>query len=367
MFVITLLNIVVVFMAYLARFEKHRYLLAWAFVLISLVLGIRYGYGNDFFNYEYFFEYGIYGEGNGDIDPGWLLLNKLFKPFGFSTFVFFLTAIENLMLYDLIRRYVFPQYYWFALFIYLFNPMFMLIGLSMMRQFLVQVLGLYAVEKVYKKKWVHYILIVFLCVSIHKIGLLLIPLAFFPFIYRFTNNRKILLLFVGIVFLFMFFIARRMDDIINFFVEFFAKSGMKYGDSYLTDLNKDARLNPKLVLRYAIYIFILVRNYIHLSDSKPYKLFAVEVTLGLFFLPFATIYPMAVRVSWIYSFVIIISLPLLLQKERIPIFKYATLLVFSFLLLRDYENHFISDIWGKQYINFYTIFSEYAIYDIPLF
>ena len=31
MIVITLLNIVVVFMAYLARDDRHRYLLAWAF------------------------------------------------------------------------------------------------------------------------------------------------------------------------------------------------------------------------------------------------------------------------------------------------------------------------------------------------
>ena len=237
MLVVTTLNIVVVLMAYLARDEKHRYLLAWAFAILIMVLGIRYGYGNDFFNYEYFFNHGSYYKESEDPDPGWLLLNRLFKPFGFSTFVFFLTAIEHLMLYDLIRRYVSPNYYWLALFIYLFNPYFMLIGLSMMRQFLVQVLGFYAMELIYKRKWLQFLLIVIFSVSIHKVGLLLIPLAIIPFMSKRTYSRKMLLSFVGIGLFLIFFITIKMDDIINVLIELFEESDMKYGDSYLDDLN----------------------------------------------------------------------------------------------------------------------------------
>ena len=185
-------------MSYLARFEKHRYLLAWAFILLISVLGIRYGYGNDFFNYEYFFEHGSYTAESEDPDPGWLLLNRLFKPFGFSTFVFFLTAIEHLMLYDLIRRYVSPNYYWFALFIYLFNPFFMLIGLSMMRQFLVQILGIYAMEYIYKRKFIHFAVLILVCVSIHKVGLLLIPFALFPLTSKISFGKGTVLFFLVI-------------------------------------------------------------------------------------------------------------------------------------------------------------------------
>jgi len=367
MIVITVLNIIVVFMSYLARFEKHRYLLAWAFILLISVLGIRYGYGNDFFNYEYFFNHGSYYKESEDPDPGWLLLNKLFKPFGFSSFVFFLTAIEHLMLYDLIRRYVSPNYYWLALFIYLFNPYFMLIGLSMMRQFLVQVLGFYAMELIYKRKWLQFLLIVIFSVSIHKVGLLLIPLAIIPFMSKRTYSRKMLLSFVGIGLFLIFFITIKMDDIINVLIELFEESDMKYGDSYLDDLSEEYRINPKMILRYVLYILLLVRTIKYLPDSNSSKNFAVEVTFGVLFIPFGELVPMAIRASWIYSMVIIIALPLLLRKERNTAIRYVVLVLFCLLLVRDYEGHFISDIYGKYYMHFHTIFSEYATYDIRLY
>ena len=369
MIVITVLNIIVVFMSYLARFEKHRYLLAWAFILLISVLGIRYGYGNDFFNYEYFFNHGSYYKESEDPDPGWLLLNKLFKPFGFSSFVFFLTAIEHLMLYDLIRRYVSPNYYWLALFIYLFNPYFMLIGLSMMRQFLVQVLGFYAIEYVYKRKFIHFAVLILVCVSIHKIGLLLIPFALFPLASKISFGKGTILFFLVIGVFSFFFLFTRMDSIIESLVEIFAESDMKYGDSYLNAnvLREEQRLNPKMLLRYAIYILLLVRNYNYLSDSDAGRYFSIVVTFGTLFIPFAVISPMAMRASWVYSIVVFIALPLLLKEERKAVIKYGSIFFILFLLLREYEGHFISDIYGIYYMNFHTVFSDEAINDIIMY
>lgn len=370
MLVVTTLNIVVVLMAYLARDEKHRYLLAWAFAILIMVLGIRYGYGNDFFSYKYMFDHGYPEAGDAeDIEPGWFLLNKLFKPFGFSTFVFFLTAIEHLMLYDLIRRYVSPQYYWFAVFIYLFNPSFMLIGLSMMRQFLVQILGFYAIEYVYKRKFIHFAVLILVCVSIHKVGLLLIPFALFPLASKISFSKGTISFLLVIGFLILFFIISRMDTIIQSLVEIFAESDMKYGKSYLSksDLSEEQRLNPKILIRYALYILLLVRNFKNISAFNCNRFFAVMVTFGILFIPFATISPMAMRVSWIYSMAVIIALPMLLQKEQLPIIRIIVVLVFVLILFREFENHFISDIYGAYYVNYHTIFSDYAINNIRLY
>lgn len=368
MVVITLLNIVVVLMAYLSRDEKHRYLLLWAFLLLILVLGIRYGYGNDFFSYKYFFDHGSYEKESEDPDPGWGLLNKLFKPFGFSSMVFFLTVVEHLMLYDIIRRYIHPNYYWLALFIYLFNPYFMLIGLSMMRQFLVQILGFYAMEYAYKRKLLIFVLIVLICISIHKVGFLLVPLYLFSYVSKVSTKNMLLLAFLPTIIAIVLMYVK-MDLIIERLIELFGESGMKYGDSYLnsTVLSEEYRVNPKMVLRYVLYFVLLIRNYNFLPNSNASRLFAIEVTLGVLFIPFASISPMAIRVSWIYSMVVIIAMPFLIEHERSLKIRNAVMLVFSILLLRDYYNHFFSDIWGAQYLKFYTIFSEYAIYDIRLF
>ena len=366
MFVVTTLNIVVVIMAHFARFEKYRFLLAWAFVLLALVLGIRYGYGNDFFAYKYMFDHGYPEEGyTDDVEPGWFFLNKLFKPFGFSAFVFFLTCIEHLMLYDLIRRYVPSQYYWFAVFLYVFHPYYMLIGLSMMRQFLVQLLGFYAMEYAFKKKIIHFAVIVLFAISIHKVALLLLPLYLFPYTSKLFANKYAIVLFIIIVGI----IAVKIDVIIENLVLLFADAGMKYGDSYLSesDLSEGYRISPKLLLQNVLYAILLLKNYKLLDDSNPSKFFAVEVILGFLFIPFSTISPMAIRASWVYTMVIIISMPILLNKENNQMIKYGLTFLFCLFILRDYYKHFTSDIWGAQYVNFYTIFSEYGIYNIRLF
>ena len=134
-----------------------------------------------------------------------------------------------------------------------------------------------------------------------------------------------------------------------------------------SDLSEEQRLDPKMLLRYAIYILLLVRNYNYLSDSDAGRYFSIVVTFGTLFIPFAVISPMAMRASWVYSIVVFIALPLLLKEERKAVIKYGSIFFILFLLLREYEGHFISDIYGANYANYYTIFSYYAINDIRLF
>jgi hypothetical protein len=160
-----------------------------------------------------------------------------------------------------------------------------------------------------------------------------------------------------------------MDTIIQSLVEIFAESDMKYGKSYLSesDLSEEQRLNPKILIRYAIYILLLVRNYNYLSDSDAGRYFSIVVTFGILFIPFATISPMAMRVSWIYSMAVIIALPMLLQKEQLPIIRVIIVLGFVLILFREFENHFISEVYGKYYMNYHTIFSDYALNNIRLY
>jgi hypothetical protein len=363
MIFITTLNIVVILMAYLARFENHRYLLAWAFVLLALVLGIRYGYGNDFFAYKYMFDHGYPEDGfRDDVEPGWYILNKLFKPFGFSSFVFFLTAIEHVMLYDLIRRYVPPQYYWMAVFIYVFNPNYMLIGLSMMRQFLVQVIGLYAVGFAIKKQILPFIVIIMMGFFIHKVALLLLPLFFLPYI----KTAKWWLFLV--VFVALYVVIQNMSAIIETMFEGIQETGMKYADDYLNEeiINGNNTLDKKYIFHYFIFMFLFVSNVNKLESIE--KSYSWMVVIGVFFLPFALLFPMALRTSWIYTIAEIISLPLLFSKERIQIVKYGFIIMFVLITLWiDYRAIFLSDIYGPYFENYHTIFSDYAINDIRLY
>ena len=245
MLVVTALNIIVVSMAFFARIDKYRYLLGWAFVLLAIILGIRYGYGNDFFSYKYMFDHG-YPEGGfaDEVEPGWHILMRLFKPFGFSCLVFFLTAIEHIMLFDIIRRYVPPQYYWLAVCIYVFNPDYMLIGLSMMRQFLVQLIGLYAVGFAIKKKIIPFFAIVMMGFFIHKVALLFLPL----FLLSYIRTSK-WLIFVG-VFVAFYIVINNMLTIIETISQNIQATDMKYAQSYLNE--EILNTNKSLEIKYSI-------------------------------------------------------------------------------------------------------------------
>lgn len=354
MVIITALNIVVVIMAYLARIEKHRYLLAWAFMLMIMVLGIRYGYGNDYYSYEYFFNHGELDEGNSEnVELGWRLINNLFKPFGFPTLVFFLTAIEHLMLYDLVRRYIPANYYWFALFLYVFNPNYMLIGLSMMRQFPVQIIGLYALEKAIDKKYFQFIFLFLIAFSIHKVALLFFLLLLLPYI-----KTPKWWMFIGI-FVVLFLIVNNLMMIIEEIIILIQGTEMKYADTYLNDqvLGDESKLGLKHIIHYFVFMVVFIHCVKYVDERK--RAFAWMVILGVMILPFQMIFPMAMRTSWIYSFAEILGLPLLLSKEKIPILKYGLTCLFIFnVLFFEYRSFWWSDIYGAYYRNFTTILSE---------
>lgn len=350
MIVITVLNIIVVFMSYLARFEKHRYLLAWAFAILIMVLGIRYGYGNDFFSYKYMFDHGYPEAGDAeDIEPGWFLLNKLFKPFGFSTFVFFLTAIEHLMLYNLIRRHVPANYYWFAVFIYVFYSSYMLVGLSMMRQFLVQIIGLYVMEYAIRRKIIPFILLIIIAFTIHKVALLLLPLYLLPYL------KTIRWWMLMIILLVLFFVLNRMEFLIDQLIMLIQGANMKYADSYLSDdiLGGSHTWEKKVLLPFVIYFIFFVRNMKFLNKAE--MSFSWMVVLGLFIVPFQHMFPMAFRAVWIYSFAEILMLPLLISKERIPLLRYSLLFLYMASIILQYISFFRSETFGQHYRYFKTI------------
>ena len=341
-------------MSYLARFEKHRYLLAWAFILLISVLGIRYGYGNDFYNYKYIFDNPLDEEAQ-NVEPGWFLLNKLFRPFGFSTFVFFLTVIEQLMLYDIIRRYVPPQYFWFAVFLYVFNPNYMLMGLSMMRQFLVMLIGLYALEQATKRNFLRFLLLVAVGFTIHKVAVLLLPLYFLPIISTWIATKW----WISVVVLVGFYLViQNMSGIIEQLSMLIMESGTKYASSYLNNsvLQDDNKLGLKYIIHYVVYFIVLIRNLKYLNSQ--HQIFAVDVLLGLFIIPFTVIFPMALRTSWMYTVAEIISFPLLIKQERIPIIKYGMLMIMiAITLLFEYRGLFNSEIYADHFRTFQTIFS----------
>ena len=355
MILVTALNIIVVIMAYQARFPNYRYLLACAFLLLALVLGIRYGYGNDYMSYKYFFDHGFPDVGaDEDVETGWYLLNKLFKPFGFPALVFFLTFVEHLMIYDIIRKNVDPEWYWLSVFIYVFNPYYMLVGLSMMRQFFVQVLGLYAVSYLVRERYLTYVVIVLFASLFHKVSFLLLFLLFVPYVIRITKSSWGIIVLLIAIFVSYLAVWKLAQFLFPLIAELSGSYASKYLNSFI--LSDEYKIGLKTIVCYVIYVYILLRNINNLDDCDKY--YPVEVLFALFILPFALIFPMASRISWIFSFAEIISLPILFKKDNYMLVKpFICLVLIIGIQLLSYREFFYSEVYGEHFMYYKTILS----------
>ncbi len=153
---VAILNIIVVLFAYLARYRRTKFGLKVSFFLIFLFLALRYDYGNDYPGYLKHFlvinQYAwidYFGK-SLQFEPGWTFLCRLFEPLGFFAMTAVLALFNCVVYYRFIKKYVPPAYYWFAVFLYVFTPGFMLIHSSAMRQSVAITLFIFSIDYLYK-------------------------------------------------------------------------------------------------------------------------------------------------------------------------------------------------------------------------
>ena len=161
MFATLVISLIAILFAWIARFQKTKYGgLEFAFILLTVFMAIRYNFGNDYPAYLNIFI--KIGRNNipDRLEAGWVLLSKLFQPIGFFGMIIVLTIIEYSIIYWLIKKYIPKQWYWLSVFIFTLNTSFLLIGASMMRQFLAMCVCLIAIEFIIRKKMIKSILIV---------------------------------------------------------------------------------------------------------------------------------------------------------------------------------------------------------------
>ena len=139
MIVTIILGFFSVLFAFLAKYKNVMWGLKASFTLIFLFLSLRYNFGNDYKAYLEAF-YNNYGYSSIDFfdksnqfESGWMFLNYLFQPFGFFAMTAVLAFFHCMVLYNIVNKFVPKKQQWFAVFIYVFNPYFMLVYSSAMR------------------------------------------------------------------------------------------------------------------------------------------------------------------------------------------------------------------------------------------
>ncbi len=170
------------------------------FVLLGVMLCLRYGQGSDYFNYRLLYS-GMTGSLKGILENktlhsehGWKILCWSMQKIGikYTVFVFFISLIEMWLFSRFLKGFCKNRF--LGLFLG-YHTLYLTYLFSTLRQGLVVAIFLGAMlELLTKKKYIYYGLLCLLCASFHSIGWLLFAVPIVQI--RLLENRKWQLIFV---------------------------------------------------------------------------------------------------------------------------------------------------------------------------
>lgn len=362
MYVAILVGILAMFFAYQESSGKYKNSLKWAFIIITIYLGIRYDFGNDYMNYlNSFYRFQSYHgsllniqelkelQGHGDF--GWVYLNLLCRPLGFFGMIIFLAILENFIIYDFVKTYVPSTWYPFAIFIYVFNSNIMILGGSMMRQWLAICIFIYAFRFIRDRKPLYYFALAFLAISIHGSARILLPLYLLTYMRDINLSVKSLYWFIPLLIVWFSIAPTVFANNLTFLLEsdsfeqygiYEGGTGEKYGilgivAAFLfpviciSQINKLEQRERVLVLIFFVSILI-----------RPLGLVLGMINrLGFYFLPFS-----------IVTFPIVLNY---IKKKYSKTMVFALLVIIVIPTIRDFYGFFHAETWIDKYMEYSTI------------
>jgi hypothetical protein len=351
-----IVNILAVFFAWLARFQKSKYGgLEVAFILLTVFMSIRYNFGNDYKSYlELFLRMGSFSSfdfTSESTEIGWYFLNYIFQPIGFFGMVIVLTVFEYAVIYRLIKKYVPKEWYWLSVFIFTINTGYMLVFGSMMRQFLAMCIFIITIDFIVKKRWISSILLVLLASLFHTSALFLLPFCFFGYLGISLTKKKALIWFG--VYLSLYFMA--VELLGDYFFKLVELEQFEKYQYYIGGEKGAKGTGLGVVFSMIMYMFLLLHQKYQSKDMKIiFMLFAISV----FFYLFADIAPLTSRLGYYFSVLSIVCYPLMFKMIKNKIWRYTLLAGYIIITFKSFNDFFDpSGIWYDSFYTYQTIFS----------
>jgi hypothetical protein len=352
MVTVIILNVIVLLFAWLDSKKIFEHGLKVSFLLIFVFLAIRYHYGNDYSNYENSFneanKFALLGIFDTDLqfEPGWTLICRIFHPIGFQGMLAVLAAFECIVYYLLIERYVPRSYYWFAVFIYVFNVGFMLSHLSAIRQTIAMGIFILSFGYLFDRKIIKYCLCIGAASFFHVSALVLLPL-FLIFYYDWKVNTWAAITFF-ILFVCLFFFGDYALPLIRILVN---TTFEKY-DVYQESSKLSSGLG--LIINGVLLLFVL---YYAKDLGRKKGIFFKMVIFYFLLIPLGLVLVVIQRVGMYLSPAIFPVYPIIFNSIKKPFIRYLLCIVIILTTLYNFIQFFNSDIFRNAYKNYQTIFS----------
>lgn len=341
-------NLLCILLAFFAKDHRFKLCFPIAFLLLTIFYGIRYDFGNDYWGYYEMFQECSHLDFDGEIEPGWQLLMYCCQPIGFFGFIFLLTCLDNLLVYKIIKRNVKRQWWWFAMYVFLFTFNFFFLGLSMMRQYFAMLICMVAASHYLSRgKFIKYLLLIVIAGSIHYSALIMLLCTFFTFLRPNIKNILIMLSFMAL-FLMM---TISTDSISNSLQQILQLELLEAYSGY-SDWEEGTK-SPFKIAFDAIMLFLLMRSY---PNDKIRQVFYWIFLVSFLILPFSYALVILVRIMLYFSIFSILCYPNLFQYYRKKWFFLPLTFVYLLYTFRLTINTYTGETYGAFYKVYKSIF-----------
>ena len=354
-------NLIAVFFAWLESSRLFKHGLKFSLFTIFLFLALRYDYGNDYQRYLVFFSDVVTRANQGSFSPsirgneiGWFYLNLAFSPLGFFAMIAALAALTSFVLYRFIRKYVPPQYYWFAVFFYVFQPYNMLILSSAMRQEVSIIIFIVALDFIIRKKIIIYFVLIFIATLFHSSAAILYPFILLGF-YRWSIKLYYILI-AFLIFMLIVIFNRELFSIVELIT-------IGYFDFYTGALDL-AEFKVNVGLGFALNIgFYLLSLFYAQKDTDINNNILYQLTIiSLLLIPIGFVVPLMSRLNFYLIPTMMAVFSITITKMNKSIIRFGFISLFILFTCYQFYYFFQSETWKMDYGEYHTIFSSYHIY-----
>lgn len=364
MFATLLIGLIAIFLTYEDWKNKVKNGYEYAFIIITAFLAVRYDFGMDYMGYME--EFYMYDRANVSIfnfhevsnvaksELGWVYLMLLFRPFGFFGFVFLLTIVENLILYDFIKRNVSKEWRWLAIFIYVFYPTFLLHGCAMMRQWLAITIIVFSTRYVEKYRIIPFAICIMLAFFFHKSALVGILVLLLSFIY----SPKASYIFGGALAILVFYSFSNADKLLLYTARIF-ESDIYQGYEHYTEQTVDTSMNLFGII--STFTMPIVCGLMIPKFKKNEMLFLLLYLVSIIFIPLRSMSQLVLRMEVYFSVFSIALFPIVISKIKKPQLRVLLAIFVILTTASGYVNIWRapSSSWMSKFHEYHTIFSTW--------
>jgi hypothetical protein len=279
----------------------------------------------------------------------------MFSHVGFFSMMAVLAIFNCLIYYHFIKKYVPFEYYWFAVFLYVFNAGLMLTHLSAMRQSIAIALFVFAIEYIFKKDFIRYCFVIAVASLFHTSAILLLPV----YLLGIVNWKlgKLSASFALLIFVSLFIFGNSLVSIFNSILSSVI-SIERYSDYNKGDVIK---VSSGLGVIYSCYIFILLIYFDKLQSMRNSLLIKLSI-LSLLFLPLSLYIPSIGRFAMYFSVFSTVTYPIMISSAKHVMFRIICNGIIIFMTVYGFFVFFNSEIYKEKFSQYQTIFSAPQFY-----